>query len=76
MIFSLTVAFATAHCQLAKNQHRQKIPTLAAETQNSHGQNTPCCSDSDLKIMKLNNTTGVYSGGHYKQSRKAHLEKP
>lgn len=34
MIFILTVTFATAHCQLAKNQHKQKLPILTTETQN------------------------------------------
>lgn len=36
----------------------------------------PHCSDSDLKIMKLNNTEGVSKGKHYTWSRKAQLEKP
>lgn len=33
----------------------------------------PCYTDSDLKIMKLNNTTGVYKRSHYTWSRKAQL---
>lgn len=77
--FSLTLTLQqlTTNLEIKKPTNQPTTTTttktLTRETQNSCDQNMPCYSDSDLKIMKLNNTTVVYKRTRYTWSRKAQL---